>query len=325
MAKSVEMVVIINSFNRCQLLSEALPSVVHALSQLSMKAAIVVFDAGSTDGSIKFIQNFFSKITDIETHCLIPSLETDRSFSSGCNEAVRFAGQQYPSLKYCFFFETDNLITNAKALILAIQLLEQKQNLGAVGFTVEQCDQRKAGFGSRFPTLLSFVVGQQISNRLGLDNTRISDWQDFQGTRWGMSDVVYTSPLLVRYQTWQAVGGMDHKNFPFSDCDSDWCWSAYSQGWRMAVLDLPGVIHDNRMHASIWSANRVIDFHRARFRLLIKHRGRGLVFLKLLLWLRHCLEAVLLMAKLCFSKRARESFRQRIILLKTVFNSYELI
>ncbi|WP_196358139.1 glycosyltransferase [Nodosilinea nodulosa] len=319
----VEIVVVINSFNRCQLLSEALPSAVRALRQISNKAAIVVFDAGSTDGSIKFIQNYFSQTVDIETHCLIPSLEADRSFSAGCNEAIKFAGQKYPTLKYCFFFETDNLIINDRALILAIQLLEQEQDLGAVGFTVEQCNQRKTGFGSPFPTLLSFVIGQQLSNRLGLENTTSLQWQDFQGTRWGASDIVYTSPLLVRYHTWQVTGGMDQKKFPFSDCDSDWCWSARKQGWRVAVLDLPGVIHDNRMHASVWSGNRVIDFHRARFRLLAKHRGQRLIFLKPLLWVRHCLEAVLLIIKSCFSKRARKSFRHRLILLKTVFSSYE--
>lgn len=325
MAELVEIAVVINSFNRCQLLNDALPSAIYALSHLSSKAAIVVFDAGSTDGSIEFVRDYFSQIVGIETHCLTPSSETDRSFSSGCNEAVKFAAQRYPSLKYCLFFETDNLIASDKALTLAIQLLEQEQNLGAVGFTVERCNQHKAGFGSQFPTLLSFVIGQQLSNRFGLDNAQVLEWQNFQETRWGTSNIVYTSPLLVRYQTWQVTGGMDQKNFPFSDCDSDWCWSARKQGWRMAVLDLPGVIHDNRMHTSSWSANRVIDFHRARFRLLAKHRGHSMVFLKPLLWLRHCLEAILLMSKSCFSKRARKSFRQRLILLKTVFNSYELI
>jgi GT2 family glycosyltransferase len=321
--KSVELVVIINSFNRYRLLSEALPSVVNALNQLPLEAAVVVFDAGSNDGSTQFVQTYFSQNNNISIHCLIPPSEVDRSFSAGCNKAVEFSIQQYPTLKYCFFFETDNLINNNQALILAVQLLEKEQKLGAVGFTVEQNNQHKAGFGSQFPTLLSFVLGQQLSSQLGLDDEKISVWQNFHGVKWGVSDIVYTSPLLVRYRAWQATGGMDSNAFPFSDCDSDWCWSAHEQGWRMAVLDLPGIVHDNRMHPSSWSANRVIDFHRARFRLLIKHRGQRLLFLRPLLWLRHCLEAILLMSKSCFSKRARESFQKRLILLKTVLNSYD--
>ena len=325
MPEKVEIAVIINSFNRYHLLSDALPSVVNALSQLTKRAVVVVFDAGSTDGSVEFVERYFSKCTSVLTHCLLPSFNIDRSFSSGCNEAAKFASQQYPSLKYCFFFETDNLITNNRALDLALQLLEQEQNLGAVGFTVEKYDHSRAGFGSRFPTLISFFIGQQLSNRLCLDNVKDLDWHDFQDTRWGVSDVVYTSPLLVRYQAWQATGGMDINRFLFSDCDTDWCWSAHKKGWRMAVLDVPGVIHDNRMYVSDWSANRVIDFHRARFRLLLKHRGQRLLLLIPLLWLRHCLEASLLIGRSLFSKGARQSFRQRLILLKTVFNSYELL
>jgi GT2 family glycosyltransferase len=325
MTPSIELVVIINSFNRCRLLSEALPSVVNIIRQLSIGTSIVIFEAGSTDGSLEWIHQYISQNPDVPIHCLTPSAEADRSFSAGCNTAVEFASQHYSDLKYCFFFETDNLIANSAALPLAIQLLEQEQTLAAVGFTVEQCNQQKAGFGSRFPSVLSFVVGQQLSNRFGLEHMTISEWQDFQSTKWGISDIVYTSPLLVRYQSWQATGGMDAQNFPFSDCDNDWCWSIYERGWRVAVLDVTGVIHDNRTQVSSWSANRVIDFHRARFRLLLKHQGQTLVLLKPLLWLRHCIEAVLLIGKVCVSERARKSFKQRLMLLRTVLNSYELV
>ncbi|MFM6026037.1 MAG: glycosyltransferase family 2 protein, partial [Dolichospermum sp.] len=58
-SENIELAVIINSFNRLELLRESLPSVVESLNiSLPQKYAIVVFDAGSTDGSIEFIQEF---------------------------------------------------------------------------------------------------------------------------------------------------------------------------------------------------------------------------------------------------------------------------
>ena len=323
MIASIELAVIINSFNRYALLSEALPSIVYALRQQLRPSIIVIFEAGSTDGSIELIHTYSKETCDIPIHCLTPSLERDRSFSSGCNYAVAFAHQQYPNLKYCLFYETDNLINNPSALTLAIQLLEKQENLAAVGFTVERCNNQKAGFGCRFPTIHSFIFGQQLTSLLKLGNMEISEWHDFQGTKWGISDVVYSSPLLIRHSMWQATHGMDATKFPFSDCDVDWCWSVYKRGYFVAVLDVPGIIHDNRTQISIWSANRVIDFHRARLRLLLKHYGYWVINFKYILWLRHLLEAIILLTKLFFSEYAQKSFKQRLILLKTVLNSYD--
>jgi GT2 family glycosyltransferase len=320
---AIELAVIINSFNRLSLLREALPSITKALGQIPLKGAVIVFDAGSNDGSIQFLENFSATIQDPQIICLCPSADADRSFSAGCNFAVQFAAQKFSLLKYCLFFETDNLIYNESALPLAVELLQREEKLAAVGFTVEKCDGRKAGFGARFPTALSFVFGQQFSHILGLERMRISQWYPFSGVRWGFSDIVFTSPLLVRYSAWQSTGGMDTASFPYSDCDGDWCWMAYKKSWRIAVLDVPGVIHDNQMQFSAWSGNRVINFHQARLRLLLKHRGRWIGLLKPLLFLRHSLEflALLLLKE---NSAAKKSLTYRLKLIANVFNNYEL-
>jgi glycosyltransferase involved in cell wall biosynthesis len=48
----------IQSFNRVDLLSRALPSLHAALGRSCLRSQIVIFDAGSTDGSIDWLQNF---------------------------------------------------------------------------------------------------------------------------------------------------------------------------------------------------------------------------------------------------------------------------
>lgn len=320
----VELVVIINSFNRLPLLCESIPSVIEALKHTPLRSAIIVFDAGSTDGSIEFIKKIAEHTQQPQIICLHPSVRIDRSFSGGCNFAVEFAAKKFPHLTWCFFYETDNVIKNEFALPLAIELLKQEQNLAAVGFTVEKHDARKAGFGSSFPTPLSFLVGQQLSQKLGLELPKFSKWDSFSGVHWGICDIVFTSPLLIRYSAWQSIGGMDAAMFPYSDCDIDWCWQVYKKGWCVGVLDVTGVIHDNQKQASAWSEKRVTDFHRARLRLLIKHLGKWISWLKPLLFLRHSLEFFLLNFKAFKSEEARRSLSQRRILIKSIFSDYDI-
>jgi GT2 family glycosyltransferase len=319
----IELAVIINSFNRLSLLRQALPSITQALELLTLKSVVIVFDAGSTDGSVEFIKNFSTHSQKPQIIYICASADMDRSFSAGCNFAVEFAAQRYPQIKWCLFFETDNLIVNELALPLAVKLLEQEEELAGVGFTVESCDGQKSPFGCRFPTPLAFCLGRQLSRRLRLEQTQINNWYSFDGVRWGVSDVVYTSPILLRYSAWQATGGMDAAKFPFSDCDVDWCWTVYKKGLHVAVLDIPGVIHDNRMQKSEWSANRAINFHRARLRLLLKHVGQWVALLKPILFIRHCLEVFLLTFGSLHFERAKKSLPQCKILINTVFNRYE--
>ena len=319
----ITLAVIINSFNRVQLLKEALSSVLENVQHTVQPSAIIIFDAGSTDGSLECIQEMASQVQTPAIFCLVSSVTTQNSFSAGCNAAVCFAAEQFPNLKYCFFFETDNLILNPSALPLAIQLLEQEQRMAAVGFTVERRDRQKTGFGNRFPTPFSFLIGQQIAQAFRLDQMPIKEWQSFEQTSWGVSDVVYTSPLLVRYKAWQAIGGMDSERFPFSDSDLDWCWMAAKSGWSVAVLDISGVIHDSQNQDSSWSENRVMDFHRARFQLLTKHYGHSMNWLKPLLFMRHNVEFILLKIFTPKTERVMRSLQQRQILMQSVFNGYE--
>lgn len=320
---SVKLAVIINSFNRLQLLEKSLESIAHAVQDLSLDTAIIVFDAGSTDGSIQYVEEI-AKLSITNTICLItPNSRDESSFSHGCNSAIAFAIERFTRLEYFLFFETDNFIKHSSSLLKAIQLLASLEVLAAVGFTVERFDGKKAGFGASFPSPLSFILGQQISRKLGLNTFKKYLWNDFEGNRWLACETVFTSPLLVKRSAWIDIGPMDAERFPFSDCDTDWCWRAEHNGWSIAVLDVPGVIHDNQQQQSSWSLNRVLNFHQSRLRLLLKHKGEWIKHLRVLLLLRHCIELSILVFKSLSSEKAQKSLVCRVNLIKVVFNNYE--
>jgi len=317
----VELVAIINSFNRRSLLERAVTSLTGALRSARFGSAIIVFEAGSTDGSAEFLRTW-SENHPTDNLTLIEPATGRRSFSDGVNVACAAALARFRKCRWLFLYETDNCLTNAEPLEKAISLLEREPRLAATGFTVKQHDGKFFGYGMRFPTALSFVLGQNVAAQLNLHAPNNSAWQTSDGIRWRTCDVVFTSPLLVRGEAWEQSGGFDAANFPFSDTDLDWAWRCAKLGWKMAVIASESVVHDNLQQPSAWSANRALDFHRNRLRLLKRHRGKYVTVLKPLLFLRHCLEALMLARKSPNGRRAKEKLAKRTRMLRTVWREY---
>lgn len=320
--RDLKLAAIVNSRNRLALLKVALPSLVAALRNIN-SSAIIIFDAGSDDGSLEYIKSVQADISiGIPIYCCQPAPQDDRSFSAGVNSAARYAMREFPNLEWLFLFETDNCIVNLNALPLAIDLLKTESRLAGAGFTVEKYDGSKAGFGCPFPGPLSFIFGTRLTAWAGRLFPKTLDWQDRGQCSWALCDVVYTSPILICREAWEKSGGLDEKVFPFSDCDIDWAWRIYKMGWRLGVLKISGVIHDNKNIASQWSVTRTLDFHKARLSLLQRHLGRWVMCIKPILFFRHCIELMLILPMVAFIGYPKEAIGKRLVLIKTVFKNY---
>lgn len=293
-----------------------------ALSRSEWNAVIVVFDAGSSDGSREWLRQFVQEDDKVRVDLLEPQANEDTSFSAGVNAACDFAQTKYPQNSYYFFYETDNQITSHEPIVIASRLLEKTPQLAAVGFTVLKYSGEKAGYGARFPTVLQLLLGQNLTCLLHLDAPR-PKWQQFENNRWTICDIVFTSPILVRRTAWEQSQGFDQAMFPFSDCDSDWAWRLAQLGWQLGVIEIGGVIHDNGEQLSKWSDKRAIHFHRGRLRLLKKQLGSWINLIKPLLFFRHCLEYLYLLVLVAMGKRSPANLETREILIARVFNDYE--
>ena len=270
--KPVEVVAVINSFNRRELLENAVISLSQALRNASFGSAIIVFEAGSTDGSRQFLDYWQSENPN-DNLGIIPSAGGKSSFSDGVNAGCAAALTHFSECRYLFLYETDNWLAGVEPLSQAFSLLKSQPELAAVGFTVRLHDGRPCGYGMRFPSYTSLVLGQNLSMHWELNRPNDSSWQITNNIRWRTCDVVFTSPLLIRRTAWEQTGGLDPETFPFSDSDVDWAWRTAKLGWKMGVIESRSVVHDNLQQASAWSANRVIDFHRSRLRVLKRQRG----------------------------------------------------
>lgn len=319
----MQVVGVINSFNRSELLRFALPSLASALKGSRLPGAIVVFDAGSTDGSREFISEFSKASAEVPIRSVFCRLGEPNSFSDGINRATAAAISEFPSLRWFLLFETDNLMEDHRPLDDAISFAEAHPDVGAVGFTTRLLSGKPAGCGCRFPTAFEFLIGLRLATLFHLDRSEGAVIEASEGRRAFECDAVYTSPLVIRREAWAKNGGLDAGRFPFSDCDVDWAWRLRKLGWRQLVLRTEKVVHDNRDIVSVWSKNRAIHFHRGRLRLLRLHRGTPALPLKLGLAMRHLGE--LLVCSVLFYPRRRHlpRLRARGSLLRTVFRGYE--
>jgi GT2 family glycosyltransferase len=317
----VELAVIINSFNRLTLLKGSLSSLLSSLNVSGINYSIIIYDANSNDGSPEWINGFIRENGMENIYLINPEPNQADSFSEGVNTASSYAIQKFRDLKYLFFYETDNFINSHDPVINAIQMLENKMDLAACGFTVKKHNGQGAGFGSAFPGLPSFITGQQISFLLKLNEPKLH-WEKMSNIEFSYADVVFTSPLLIKKEAWLKVNGFDADTFPFSDCDIDLAYRISKLGYRMVVVKTDAIIHDNLDKSSLWSEKRTKNFYKARLAYFKKHFGFWINFLKPVLFIMHLSELSVLIVLFILRKSNIKSMKGRLGLLRTVFVNY---
>lgn len=262
--------VVINSYNRRQLLERALCSLYEHVDPLP--AEIIVVDDQSTDGSVEFVEGCIASGK-------YPGLNLAKtpgklSFAAGVNLGIARSRAPYVCL-----FETDNVATDA-GLWRGVEHLKKHPSVAGVGFQVTRLTGEPAGNSMAFPSMLGFVVGQQITELLGLERPAA-------GPR---RDVVFTSPLVVSREAISSFGLMDAVDFPFCDSDIDWCRRIADAGFELHVLEDVSIVHDQGEQKSEFSRRRTLDFHRARLAYFKKYSPRAVPAIRAGLLARHCVE-----------------------------------
>jgi GT2 family glycosyltransferase len=321
---NIDIAIIINSFNRLSLLKECIGVLSAWLpySDLNNRCVVVVYDAGSTDGSIDWLMEEAQQL-GITLKVIVAGPGDDSSFSAGLNTAVACVEEEFTFIRYLLFYETDNQILAPQPIVQALDLLKQVDRLAAVGFTVRKHDGTPAGVGQPFPSLLNFSLGKNVVHRLQLEAIKYN-WKVKAGIEYSEVDVVYTSPLLVRMDAWKVSGGMDAATFPFSDCDVDWARRLRVIGWSMGVIRSDVVIHDNKQVLSNWSRSRSLQAHRGRLKYFFRHSSIAVYAIwPALLLLRHLLELIAVKLIIKDPARRKQLSSQFWGLLKACPKRYE--
>jgi N-acetylglucosaminyl-diphospho-decaprenol L-rhamnosyltransferase len=190
------------------------------------------------------------------------------------------------------------------------------ERLGALGFTQTDDSQVLRPSGEPTPTLREFLIGPAFFSRLP---AFIGRWMLPAGRRL----CIHSCCMAVRRSAFLQVGGFD-EGFDFLDGDMDFSWSLLEHGWSTKIT--PEILCFHPGGGSPQSTGqRVLRFHRNRWRLLCKHGHVNCQTpVKLLLQLRHVMEVGAL-AMLCLTplaRRLRPKLNTRWQLLTSVAKDY---
>lgn len=305
---------IINSFNRFSLLEKSIESVIPFCERNDTNFHIHIIDAGSTDGSLEFIELIAGRYTFVTYEIL-----QGASFSKGCNQGIKTIQHFLPEVDALILFETDNFLTSVDPILTALKLIRSNKSIGSIGFSVKTFSGQPVLPGSTFLKPTATLLGLKLSHYLKVEKIKENYDICFHNYYFQKFQVIYTSPLVVSLEVWNKIAGMDDDLFPFCECDSDLAFRMYKNGYESYVMKCDGVIHDNLNTKSTWSEKRVLDLCRARLAYMKKHNGLFLSYIvRPLLCLRHFIESMYFL----IWKRNKKAFLMRLQLCFNSLNGY---
>ncbi len=220
--------VILVNWNSGDLLARCLRSLSDA------DAEVIVVDNASTDGSLERISNQFPAVR-------IARQAANLGFAGGVNAGARLA-----SGRHLLLLNTDAVAAPGAVAALAT-FLDAHLTCGAVtGQLVGEDGQPQRGWNvRRFPTVASFAAELLMIDRLWPANP--------VSRRQRMLDLTYDRPLtveqpaaaclMVRRETFEALGGMDEGFYPAWFEDVDFCRRLRAAGWQVFLVPEAVVRH----------------------------------------------------------------------------------
>ncbi len=233
----------------------------------SHEQRIVVVDNASGDGTLEMLQCDFPEV------CVVAN-GTNRGFTGGNNDGLRRIAQS-ATPAFVLLLNPDTEVTPG-ALDALLASAEAHPEAGLIGPQLRYPDGRVQSSRRRFPTLGTALFEstwlQPIAPRRLLDAYYVRDRRDDEVCA---VDWVVGAAMLVRWEAYQQVGGLDERSFFMYSEELDWCRRIKAAGWQV-LYDPRAVIvhHEGRSSAQV-SAQRMIYFNTSKVRYFAKHHGQA--------------------------------------------------
>jgi N-acetylglucosaminyl-diphospho-decaprenol L-rhamnosyltransferase len=291
---SLDLSVVIVSWNVCALLRDCLKSVTGAqwdrpqsatssvdsaqpeglvfsndtpkTDRRSLTTEVIVVDNGSSDGSVEMVRSEFPQVT------LIANPE-NLGFPTGNNQGITAAQGRYVML-----LNPDTKVLG-DAFPTLVHYMDAHPDVGLVGPQLLYPDGQVQSSRRRFPTLgtlffestwLAPLAPSSLLDRYyvldQLDNAVLDvDW-------------VTGAAMLARREAVQQVGGLDEGFFMYSE-ELDWCRRIKGAGWRVVYLPTARIVHYVGKSSEQAVAARHINFQRSKIRYARKYHSRRIAAL----------------------------------------------
>ncbi|SIP88136.1 polysaccharide pyruvyl transferase family protein [Solilutibacter tolerans] len=207
-------------------------------------AEVIVVDNDSCDGGAEYVEAHF------------PQVKLLRNNRNGCSSG-RNLGVAHASGDYLAFFDSDQWLTNRGGIEEALQILEARPDIGAVGWAAGWFADGNDNFGG------------PIMDYMPARGTNVAEYQQY-GVR---TDIAYlgSGGLFLHRDIFHATGGFDEFYDPTCFEDTDFTLSIKATGRKIAYRDLQGVRHQPHQTTSASAGN---ESYQALFRRNANYFGK---------------------------------------------------
>jgi GT2 family glycosyltransferase len=258
-ARSLDLSIIIVSWNIRDLLAKCLRSVDTGRGELSLE--VIVVDSGSNDGTPEMLANDFPWINLI-------ICQDNVGFPKGNNIGLAEAHG-----RFLLLLNPDTEI-QGDALTIMVRYLKEHPKVGIAGPLLLNPDGSIQSSRRRFPSLWTGIFEstwlQPWAPKSLLDDYYAADMPDDQVAE---VDWLVGACLMARNEILIDVGPLDEAYFMYSE-ELDWCRRVKEAGWHIIFLPQAEVIHHVGKSSEQAVTERHINYQKAKLRYFRKFHGR---------------------------------------------------
>ena len=259
---SLDVSVVIVSYNVREHLLACLESVCASLRAGGLRGEVIVVDNASRDGTVEAVESAYPETVVIVNR-------ENRGFAAANNQGIRRSRGRVVVL-----LNPDTRV-EGDALPQLVRFLEENPVVGVVGPRLVYPDGRTQPSRRRFPTLLTGFLESTVVQDYWRDNRVLRQYYvaDRSDDERQEVDWLVGACLAVRREAIQTAGLLDERFFLYSE-EVEWCWRIRRAGWRIVYLPDAMVYHHESTSAGQEPILRQIAFDTAKVQLYERLHGR---------------------------------------------------
>lgn len=261
MLKTIDLSIIIVSYNCKEYLKNCLRSVLKEVLKLSHE--VIVVDNASTDATVEMLKKEFPYIILINNSINV-------GFSKANNQAVRQSKG-----KYILLLNPDTIVLGG-AIERVVDFMENTKDSGAVGCKILNPDGSiQLGCVRSFPTISTKLFEQfylwKLFSKSKLFGKHLMTYFNYKEVI--EVDMLSGSFMLLRAKTLNEVGLFDENSFLYCD-DIDICYRIKKAGWKIFYIPYAEIIHYGGRSTSQAMVKTLYESYKANDYFFTKHNSR---------------------------------------------------